>query len=107
MDPAAVTSSLPTADPKRFRALTVIALAQLMIVLDASIVNLAIPSAQQDLGIAPSELQWVVTAYTITFGGLLLLGGRIADYTGRKRTFIIGLLGFAAASLLGGLAPNA
>jgi len=102
-----VTSSLPTADPKRFRALTVIALAQLMIVLDASIVNLAIPSAQQDLGIAPSELQWVVTAYTITFGGLLLLGGRIADYNGRKRTFIIGLLGFAAASLLGGLAPNA
>jgi EmrB/QacA subfamily drug resistance transporter len=107
VDPTVVTNALPAADPKRFRALTVIALAQLMIVLDASIVNLAIPSAQQDLGIAPSEVQWVVTAYTITFGGLLLLGGRIADYTGRKRTFIIGLLGFAAASLLGGLAPNA
>ncbi|HQZ84359.1 MAG TPA: MFS transporter [Actinomycetota bacterium] len=107
MDPAVATTSLPAADPKRFRALAVIALAQLMIVLDASIVNLAIPSAQQDLGIAPSDVQWVVTAYTITFGGLLLLGGRIADYNGRKRTFIIGLLGFAAASLLGGLAPNA
>mgnify|MGYP000850376223 CR=1 FL=1 len=94
-------------DPKRFRALGIIALAQLMIVLDASIVNLAIPSAQQDLGIASADVQWIVTAYTIMFGSLLLLGGRIADYQGRKRTFIVGLIGFAVASLLGGLAPNA
>jgi EmrB/QacA subfamily drug resistance transporter len=92
--------------PNRFRALAVIAVAQLMIVLDASIVNLAIPSATADLGISPAQVQWVVTAYTLTFGGLLLLGGRIADFWGRKRTFIVGLLGFAAASLLGGMAPN-
>ncbi len=94
-------------DPMRFKALFVIALAQLMIVLDASIVNLAIPSAQADLGISPADVQWIVTAYTLAFGGLLLLGGRIADYAGRKRVFIIGLVGFAASSLLGGLAPSA
>lgn len=94
------------ADPRRFKALAVIGVAQLMIVLDVSIVNLAIPRAEQELNIAPADIQWVVTAYTLAFGGLLLLGGRIADYTGRKRTFIVGLVGFAAASLLGGLAPS-
>ncbi|HQR80071.1 MAG TPA: MFS transporter, partial [Actinomycetota bacterium] len=99
-------TATPVSDPRRFKALFVIAIAQLMIVLDASIVNLAIPSAQRDLGIAPQSIQWVVTAYTLAFGGFLLLGGRIADFTGRKRTFIIGLLGFATASLLGGLALN-
>ncbi|QNN55141.1 MFS transporter [Nocardioides mesophilus] len=78
-----------------------------MIVLDASIVNIALPSAQQDLGISNADRQWVVTAYTLAFGALLLLGGRIADYTGRKRTFLIGLGGFAAASAIGGLAPTA
>ncbi len=93
-------------DPKRFRALAVIAVAQLMIVLDASIVNLAIPSAQEELGISAANVQWIVTAYTLSFGGLLLLGGRIADYAGRKRTFTIGLLGFAGASLIGALAAN-
>jgi EmrB/QacA subfamily drug resistance transporter len=95
-----------TPDPRRWLALGVIAVAQLMIVLDASIVNIALPSAQLDLGITAANRQWVITAYTLAFGGLLLLGGRIADYTGRKRTFIIGLLGFAGASALGGLAPN-
>ena len=106
-EPAALSSvATPPADPKRFKALAVIGIAQLMIVLDASIVNLAIPSAQQDLDIAPANVQWIVTAYTLTFGGLLLLGGRIADYAGRKKVFMIGLLGFAAASLMGGLAPN-
>jgi EmrB/QacA subfamily drug resistance transporter len=94
-------------DPKRWLALCVIGIAQLMIVLDASIVNIALPSAQADLGISDADRQWVVTAYTLAFGGLLLLGGRIADYTGRKRTFIIGLLGFAGASALGGFATNA
>ena len=94
------------ADPRRWWALAVLAAAQLMIVLDASIVNIALPSAQKDLGISTADRQWVVTAYTLAFGGLLLLGGRIADYTGRKRTFIIGLLGFAGASALGGIAPN-
>jgi EmrB/QacA subfamily drug resistance transporter len=93
-------------DPRRWWALTVLAAAQLMIVLDATIVNIALPSAQRDLGISNADRQWVLTAYTLAFGSLLLLGGRIADYTGRKRTFIIGLLGFAAASALGGLAPN-
>jgi EmrB/QacA subfamily drug resistance transporter len=77
-----------------------------MIVLDASIVNIALPSAQEDLGITNADRQWVVTAYTLAFGALLLLGGRISDYTGRKRTFVVGLLGFAAASGLGGIAPN-
>lgn len=93
-------------DPRRWWALTVLAAAQLMIILDASIVNIAMPSAQADLGISNADRQWIVTAYTLAFGALLLLGGRIADYTGRKRTFIIGLLGFAGASALGGLANN-
>jgi hypothetical protein len=94
-------------DPRRWLALGVIAVAQLMIILDASIVNIALPSAQKDLGISDADRQWVVTAYTLAFGGLLLLGGRIADYTGRKRTFIIGLIGFAGASALGGVASTA
>ncbi|MEV7396328.1 MFS transporter [Aeromicrobium sp. NPDC092404] len=94
-------------DPRRWLALGVIAVAQLMIVLDASIVNIALPSAQKDLDISDADRQWVVTAYTLAFGGLLLLGGRIADYTGRKRTFVIGLIGFAAASALGGVASSA
>ena len=93
-------------DPRRWLALGVIAIAQLMIVLDASIVNIALPSAQAELDISDANRQWAVTAYTLAFGGLLLLGGRIADYTGRKRTFVIGLLGFAGASALGGFAPN-
>lgn len=78
-----------------------------MIVLDASIVNIALPSIQQDLGITDADRQWAVTAYTLAFGSLLLLGGRIADYAGRKRMFIVGLIGFAGASALGGVAVNA
>ncbi|MCZ2819373.1 MFS transporter [Modestobacter sp. VKM Ac-2977] len=93
-------------DPRRWLALAVIAVAQLMVVLDASIVNIALPDAGLDLGISAANIQWVVTAYTLAFGGLLLLGGRIADFTGRKRAFLIGLIGFAGASALGGLAPN-
>ena len=77
-----------------------------MVVLDASIVNIALPSAQKALSISDADRQWVITAYTLAFGGLLLLGGRIADYVGRKRIFIIGLIGFAAASALGGAAQN-
>ncbi|MEO5666390.1 MAG: MFS transporter, partial [Nocardioides sp.] len=72
-------------DPGRWWALTVLAAAQLMIILDASIVNIALPSAQADLDISNADRQWMVTAYTLAFGALLLLGGRIADYTGRKR----------------------
>src|SRR6476660_3103580 len=101
-------TDLPTGhDPRRWLALGIIAIAQLMVVLDASIVNIALPSAQKALHISDASRQWVVTAYTLGFGGLLLLGGRISDYAGRKRMFIIGLLGFAAASALGGIAPNA
>jgi EmrB/QacA subfamily drug resistance transporter len=97
----------PEPDPRRWIALGVIAVAQLMVVLDASIVNIALPQAQKDLGISDVNRQWVITAYTLAFGGLLLLGGRIADYVGRKRMFIVGLAGFAFASALGGIAQNA
>ena len=93
-------------DPHRWWGLVVIALAQLMVVLDATIVNIALPSAQQDLGMSDANRQWVITAYTLAFGGLLLLGGRIADLVGRKRTFVTGLIGFAVASAIGGAAVN-
>ncbi|MFI9203495.1 MFS transporter [Streptomyces sp. NPDC053048] len=93
-------------DPKRWKALIFIALAQLMVVLDATIVNIALPSAQADLGISDGNRQWVITAYALAFGGLLLFGGRISDLWGRKRAFVIGLIGFAAASALGGAAVN-
>ncbi|GGM14375.1 MFS transporter [Dactylosporangium sucinum] len=100
------SSSVPP-DPRRWLALGVIAIAQLMVVLDATIVNIALPSAQQALDISTADRQWIVTAYTLTFGGFLLFGGRIADFFGRRRTFLVGLLGFAAASALGGAAVNA
>ncbi|POX57142.1 MFS transporter [Streptomyces sp. Ru71] len=93
-------------DANRWKALVFIALAQLMVVLDATIVNIALPSAQQDLGISDGNRQWVVTAYALAFGGLLLFGGRIADLWGRKRAFVVGLAGFAAASALGGAATT-
>jgi EmrB/QacA subfamily drug resistance transporter len=93
-------------DPHRWWALVIIALAQLMVVLDATIVNIALPSAQHDLGISDGDRQWVITAYTLAFGGLLLLGGRVADLVGRKRTFVIGLIGFAVASGIGGAATT-
>jgi EmrB/QacA subfamily drug resistance transporter len=93
-------------DPTRWRTLFVVAIAQLMIVLDSSIMNIAIPSAKIDLGITDANQQWVITAYTLAFGSLLLLGGRIGDYMGRKRIFLIGLIGFAAASALGGIAST-
>jgi EmrB/QacA subfamily drug resistance transporter len=92
---------------RRWWALAVIAIAQLMVVLDGTVVTIALPSAQRDLGISDADRQWTITAYTLAFGGLLLLGGRIADYLGRKRMFLVGLLGFAAASALGGAAQNA
>ncbi|MFD7879814.1 MFS transporter [Streptomyces sp. NPDC059766] len=94
------------AHSNRWKALAFIALAQLMVVLDATIVNIALPSAQQDLGISDGNRQWVITAYALAFGGLLLFGGRIADIWGRKRTFVTGLIGFATASALGGAAQS-
>ncbi|MFG3101880.1 MFS transporter [Streptomyces sp. NPDC048182] len=99
-------AATPEPDPRRWWGLVIIALAQLMVVLDATIVNIALPSAQRALGMSDGNRQWVITAYTLAFGGLLLLGGRIADLVGRKRTFVIGLIGFAAASALGGAATN-
>src|ERR1700721_3048572 len=92
-----------SAPDRRWWILTVLAIAQLMIVVDASIVNIALPHAQRALHITTANRQWVITAYTLTFGGLLLLGGRIADYVGRKRILLISLAGFAAASAIGGL----
>ena len=91
---------------RRWRILGVIALAQLMVVLDVTIVNIALPSAQADLGFDPDSRQWVITAYALAFGSLLLLGGKISDLIGRKWTFIAGLGGFAGASALGGAAPS-
>jgi EmrB/QacA subfamily drug resistance transporter len=105
LEPA--VAPVDTLDPRRFRALGIIGLAQLMIVLDASVVTIALPHAQAALHISNANRQWALTAYTLAFGGLLLIGGRVADYLGRKRIFIISLIGFAAASALGGLAQDA
>jgi EmrB/QacA subfamily drug resistance transporter len=94
------------AGDRRWLALAFIALAQLMIALDATIVSIALPSAQAALGASDADRQWVVTAYTLAFGGLLLLGGRVADHLGRRRALLLGLAGFALASALGGAAPT-
>src|SRR5882757_987228 len=87
-------------------ALLVIATAQLMVVLDATIVNVALPDIQKALGFSGTGLEWVVNAYALTFGGLLLLGGRAGDILGRRRVFIAGIILFSVASLLGGFATN-
>ncbi|MDF6043711.1 MFS transporter [Streptomyces sp. JH14] len=91
---------------RRWWVLGVIGLAQLMVVLDATIVNIALPSAQRDLGFSDGNRQWIVTSYALVFGSLLLLGGRIADLVGRKIVFLTGLVGFAVASAIGGAAPG-
>jgi EmrB/QacA subfamily drug resistance transporter len=96
----------PAARDHRWLVLGIVALAQLMIVLDATIMNIALPTAQRDLGFSVVDRQWVVTAYALAFGSLLLLGGKLADLLGRKVTFIVGLIGFAAASATGGAAVN-
>jgi len=101
--------STPPASPtdrRHWITLVVVGLAQLMVVLDATVVNIALPSAQADLGFTDGQRQWVITAYSLAFGSLLLLGGRLSDLIGRKRTFVIGLIGFAAASALGGAASS-
>jgi EmrB/QacA subfamily drug resistance transporter len=91
---------------RRWLILAVIGIAQLLVVLDVTIVNIALPSAQQELGFSDDDRQWVITAYALAFGSLLLLGGRFADLFGRKWTFIAGLVGFAGASALGGAAQS-
>jgi EmrB/QacA subfamily drug resistance transporter len=107
-DSAPSTSASAPAEPyeRRWLALAVIAVTVLLVILDATIVNIALPAVSADLGIDAATQQWIVTAYTLTFGGFLLLGGRIADFWGRKRTYLVGAGGFAVASALGGLAQN-
>ena len=102
---AFMTSPAPTPTNRgHWMTLAVVGLAQLMVVLDATVVNIALPSAQADLGFTDGQRQWIITAYSLAFGSLLLLGGRLSDLWGRKRTFILGLIGFAIASALGGAA---
>lgn len=101
-----MSSSLRALPRSRWWALIVLSLTQLVVVLDGTIVNIALPRAQAALGLTDGQRQWVVTAYALAFGALLLLGGRIADYVGRKRIFIVGMIGFGAASLYGGLAQQ-
>src|SRR6202043_3382167 len=91
---------------RRWWILGVVGLAQLMVVLDSTIVNIALPSAQRSLGFSNSDRQWVVTAYALAFGSLLLVGGRLGDMFSRKRVFITGLIGFALSSALGGAATS-
>jgi EmrB/QacA subfamily drug resistance transporter len=101
------TSRPPGTPPHRVRSWWVLAVlsgAQLMLALDATVVNIALPRAQAALGFSDADRQWIVTAYSLAFGGLLLLGGRLADLFGRRRLFLIGLVGFACASAIGGLA---
>src|SRR6266436_4345504 len=101
-----VATSTDSARDRRWLILGVIGLAQLMVVLDVTVMNIALPSAQRALGFTTVERQWVVTAYTLTFGSLLLPGGRLADLFGRKVTFLVGLAGFAGVSAIGGASVN-
>ncbi|QCB93693.1 MFS transporter [Cellulomonas shaoxiangyii] len=103
--PSPTGTEAPTAK-HRWWILLVVALTQLVVVLDGTIVNIALPQAQQSIGLSDLERQWVVTAYALCFGALLLLGGRIADYWGRKRTFLVGMIGFGIASGYGGLVDS-
>ena len=93
-------------DPRRWLILVVIGIAQLMVVLDVTVMNLALPSAQKALGFSNADRQWIVTAYALSFGSLLLFCGRVADMVGRKVVFITGLIGFAVASAIGGASVN-
>src|ERR1700679_1639294 len=91
---------------RRWWILVVLGVAQLMVILDSTIINIALPTAQHDLHFTNADRQWIITAYSLAFGSLLLLGGRIGDRVGRKRALVIGLVGFAAASAIGGLSVN-
>jgi EmrB/QacA subfamily drug resistance transporter len=108
--PAPTATARTVADPaasrRRWWVLAVVGIAQLMVVLDVTVVNIALPSAQNALGFSDDARQWIVTAYALAFGSLLLLGGRLADLFGRKITFLAGLVGFAGASALGGAATS-
>lgn len=108
LDPAETTSSAEVETPSKHAglALVLILTAQLMVVLDSTIANIALPFIGQDLHISQANLTWIVTGYALAFGGLLLLGGRLGDLYGRRKLFMIGLVTFAVASALGGLATN-
>jgi EmrB/QacA subfamily drug resistance transporter len=101
-----MTAATTSDSKRRWYILALIGIAQLMVVLDATIVNIALPSAQQALGFSDDSRQWIVTAYALAFGSLLLLGGRLGDLFGRKRVFVAGLAGFAIASAVGGVAQS-
>jgi EmrB/QacA subfamily drug resistance transporter len=105
VEDGASAADLPNYD-RRWWILGVLGIAQLMVVLDGTIVNIALPTAQHDLHFSNADRQWIVTAYSLAFGTLLLLGGRIGDMVGRKRALITGLVGFAGASALGGASVN-
>lgn len=106
-DASSVTRASAPRNISKWWALAVLALTQLVVVLDGTIVTIALPQAQIDLGLTDVQRQWVVTAYALVFGALLLLGGRIADYWGRKRAFLVGMIGFGIASVYGGFAQSA
>src|SRR6476620_402575 len=95
---------MPSSDRRKWLALALLCVVQFMVVLDIAIVNVALPSIQVDLGFSQEDLQWVISAYALVFGGFLLLGGRAADLLGRRRIFLVGLAVFTVASLLAGLA---
>src|SRR3954452_709477 len=101
MDSASTSSST-----NRWAVLVVVCLAQFMVILNATIVNVALPSIQRGLHFSATDLQWVINSYTLMFGGFLLLGGRAADFFGRRRLFVAGVVVFSAASLLNGLATS-
>ena len=100
-------SKLPTqADPRRWKALTLLSLAQFLVIMDTSIIGVALPAIQQQFAFTQSELQWIFSAYVIVFGALLLLGGRLSDIVGQRKIFVIGFAILTASSILTGLAPN-
>ena len=98
-------SASTSSSTNRWATLVVVCLAQFMVVLDATIVNVALPSIQSGLHFSSTDLQWVINSYTLMFGGFLLLGGRAADFFGRRRLFLAGVAVFSIASLINGLAP--
>jgi MFS family permease len=104
-----LTSRVPEVDPhheRRWLILLVVLIAQVMILIDATVINVALPSAQRTLHFSNANREWVITAYVLAFGSLLPLGGRLADIYGRKRMFLVGLVGFGIFTALAGAAPD-